>query len=263
MMEDGEISELCKMCGKPDKYKCPQCETKTCSLDCCKKHKQIYNCNGIRDPSKQPNKITELLVQRDYNYVNNVMQNTEMIQKKLVGITALPDAMRYKLLKHYARKMNVDVILAPKIMKKHRQNLSFYSIKDKQIHWCLEIQYLNTYYVTKPISQKTTILDAILQQDLFDSKLLDLYKINTSRDSLKCYFEEGKIQLNWQSYEVLDFTEQDEYKFKNQKKKLNQVNSHQKQTLFIDPNFTIEQMIKGYTVFEFPNIQMKFLFQNE
>jgi hypothetical protein len=39
--------------------------------------------------------------------------------------------MRYKLLKHYARKINVDVILAPKIMKKHRENLSFYSIKDK------------------------------------------------------------------------------------------------------------------------------------
>lgn len=80
------------------------------------------------------------------------MQTTEVIQKKLVGITALPDAMRYKLLKHYARKINVDVILAPKIMKKHRDNLSFYSIKDKQIHWCLELLFLGKSVVTKPIS---------------------------------------------------------------------------------------------------------------
>ena len=34
----------------------------------------------------------------------NTENIAKMIQKKLVGITALPDAMRYKLLKHYARR---------------------------------------------------------------------------------------------------------------------------------------------------------------
>ena len=78
-MEDGEISELCIICGKQDKYKCPGCEMRTCSLECCKKHKVLYNCNGKRDPAKMINKISENLVQQDYNYVNEVMQTTEII----------------------------------------------------------------------------------------------------------------------------------------------------------------------------------------
>lgn len=36
MIEEGEISELCRICGKKDKYKCPGCDIKTCSLLCCK-----------------------------------------------------------------------------------------------------------------------------------------------------------------------------------------------------------------------------------
>lgn len=70
-------------------------------------------------------------MQRDFGFLDETMKESETIQKKLIGITALPDAMRYKLLKHYARKQSIDLVLAPKIMYKHRQNISFYSIKDK------------------------------------------------------------------------------------------------------------------------------------
>lgn len=63
-------------------------------------------------------------------------------------------------------------------MTKHRDNLSFYSVKDKIIYWCLEIKYFEYSLVTKPIPSNTTFKDALLLQELFKSEILDKYSIN-------------------------------------------------------------------------------------
>lgn len=36
---------------------------------------------------------------RDYKFLSDVILGTEVIEKRLVGTNALPDALRYKLLK--------------------------------------------------------------------------------------------------------------------------------------------------------------------
>ena len=50
------ISKLgsCQMCkNNAAKYRCPRCETATCSLKCSKSHKKLKNfCDGIRDKTK-------------------------------------------------------------------------------------------------------------------------------------------------------------------------------------------------------------------
>ncbi|CAD8088387.1 unnamed protein product [Paramecium sonneborni] len=61
-----------------------------------KQDKFIRLLQKIQDPTKQPNNINQLLIQRNYNYVKRRILNTEMIQQNLVGITVLPDAMKYK-----------------------------------------------------------------------------------------------------------------------------------------------------------------------
>ncbi|CAI2166685.1 14468_t:CDS:2 [Funneliformis geosporum] len=38
----------CQNCDNDWKYKCPKCDFRSCSLDCCKLHKEKYSCNGIR-----------------------------------------------------------------------------------------------------------------------------------------------------------------------------------------------------------------------
>ena len=45
---------VCGVCGKNDaKYRCPKCETVSCSLACSKAHKKLKNsCDGIRDKTK-------------------------------------------------------------------------------------------------------------------------------------------------------------------------------------------------------------------
>lgn len=46
-------SNGCCICSNQEfKYRCPGCQLKTCSLDCCKQHKIRFNCNGIRDKTK-------------------------------------------------------------------------------------------------------------------------------------------------------------------------------------------------------------------
>ena len=44
----------CDICRKNrSKYRCPRCETVTCSLMCCKAHKRLKGyCDGIRDKTK-------------------------------------------------------------------------------------------------------------------------------------------------------------------------------------------------------------------
>ena len=44
----------CGVCGKNDaKYRCPKCETVSCSLVCSKSHKKLKkSCDGIRDKTK-------------------------------------------------------------------------------------------------------------------------------------------------------------------------------------------------------------------
>ncbi|CAG8435417.1 979_t:CDS:2 [Funneliformis mosseae] len=41
-------STKCQNCDNVWKYKCPRCNFHSCSLDCCKIHKEKYSCNGIR-----------------------------------------------------------------------------------------------------------------------------------------------------------------------------------------------------------------------
>lgn len=57
------------------KYTCPACNTKTCSVECVKRHKLRLECSGEVDPTKFiPNKLlssSQTLVNRDYNYLLN------------------------------------------------------------------------------------------------------------------------------------------------------------------------------------------------
>ena len=49
--EEGCIpSNICEMCElKEYKYCCPGCLIRTCSLECCNKHKINLGCNGKRN----------------------------------------------------------------------------------------------------------------------------------------------------------------------------------------------------------------------
>lgn len=67
----------CQICQQNEiKYTCPACNTKTCSLNCYKTHKERDSCTGKVDTTKfiQKQKLTDdpTHLNRDYNYLLNV-----------------------------------------------------------------------------------------------------------------------------------------------------------------------------------------------
>ncbi|WVQ85317.1 hypothetical protein IAT38_007482 [Cryptococcus sp. DSM 104549] len=45
-------SPACIICSSPSKYTCPRCALRTCSLPCSRTHKERDACSGVRDPAK-------------------------------------------------------------------------------------------------------------------------------------------------------------------------------------------------------------------
>lgn len=78
-----ELKELCQICYEQKfKYKCPKCGTKTCSLECVKKHKTQSQCDGVIDNAKfvkrSEFKENENLVHRDYNFLMKMNRTIEV-----------------------------------------------------------------------------------------------------------------------------------------------------------------------------------------
>jgi hypothetical protein len=55
MEEESTLCQVCKVDGKPPKYKCPACTIRFCSLECFKKHKNEgdgefseYHCDQFK-----------------------------------------------------------------------------------------------------------------------------------------------------------------------------------------------------------------------
>lgn len=84
--------EQCSVCLEKDfKYTCPACGTKTCSVECVKRHKLRSECTGQVDPTKfVPKKklsADQALVNRDYNYLLN-FERTVQLGKSDIKVNA-------------------------------------------------------------------------------------------------------------------------------------------------------------------------------
>ena len=64
----------CWNCNNKPIYKCPKCETRSCSLECVKKHKIEADCDGLRDKTKYVplQKFTDMDVVNDFRLLEDV-----------------------------------------------------------------------------------------------------------------------------------------------------------------------------------------------
>ncbi|KAI8988560.1 hypothetical protein BDF20DRAFT_793526, partial [Mycotypha africana] len=66
---------LCQICKRNEWiYTCPRCHTRTCCLDCVRKHKKETSCSGIRDKVAYIplQKYNESNMMSDYTYLEDV-----------------------------------------------------------------------------------------------------------------------------------------------------------------------------------------------
>lgn len=81
---------ICEVCNEAEsRYKCPRCGKRSCSLVCSKRHKVETGCSGqVHDPGYIPSEVikgadddkkeSNVLVQRDYNYLVQLRRNVEV-----------------------------------------------------------------------------------------------------------------------------------------------------------------------------------------
>uniref|UniRef100_A0A0N5BFG4 HIT-type domain-containing protein n=1 Tax=Strongyloides papillosus TaxID=174720 RepID=A0A0N5BFG4_STREA len=78
-LEEKDCVLLCQICNKnKHKYRCPKCQFKTCSLVCCKQHKEEYNCDGVKPPFVSVSKFSDFTDEKsieDQKFLHNLSQN--------------------------------------------------------------------------------------------------------------------------------------------------------------------------------------------
>ena len=80
--KSGVIScEVCKV--EVSLYCCPKCSMRTCSLKCCKIHKEKSNCNGKRDRTAfiALNQFSDSKLLSDYHFLEDVLQNNNRAKR--------------------------------------------------------------------------------------------------------------------------------------------------------------------------------------
>lgn len=126
----------CSSFENESKYRCPRCQTKTCSLPCTQKHKQRAACNGIRNPAeylKRSQLATPAGIDRDYNYLKGVERSIDVANRereergvdvvekaatKSIARARHPDSLLHK----YYVENRIDVRPAPTGMSRQKMN---------------------------------------------------------------------------------------------------------------------------------------------
>ncbi|RAH65425.1 zinc finger HIT domain-containing protein [Aspergillus aculeatinus CBS 121060] len=79
--EDSLLTDLCTICHlQPPKYRCPRCNTRTCSLPCTRRHKLWSQCSGVRDPAaylRRSELATATAFDRDFNFITGIERSIE------------------------------------------------------------------------------------------------------------------------------------------------------------------------------------------
>ena len=92
-MADPLLSTLCSIChAEPQKYKCPGCGTRTCSVPCIRKHKARAECSGQRNPRAYvpASQIrTEAGVDHDYNFLSSIERSKQRLEKEILETRGL------------------------------------------------------------------------------------------------------------------------------------------------------------------------------
>jgi hypothetical protein len=173
------------------KYSCPRCGTKSCGVACLNKHKKNGNCSGIADPfvSLHNKHIEVKEVQKDYLFVKDMLSNADKVKRTLSGVETFGmEPKRFKIMRMNARKIhNINLLHAPPIIERHRENISFFFVKTKTFYWVTEVLFwrevnneeVGSRFLTPPLADSLTILE-VMPEDFLCRDLLEL-GINTQK----------------------------------------------------------------------------------
>jgi len=166
----------CWNCNKKAIYKCPKCETRSCSLECVKKHKIEADCDGLRDKTKYVplQKFTDMDVVNDFRLLEDVSFQVDKCKRdKLKRSTRQgTETMIAPKLNRHLQKLQIQAkhrkcclkILPPHFTRR-KENSSFFDGKNRMIKWHMVLKFIN---IDKKISLSAVSETTKLWQILSD-----------------------------------------------------------------------------------------------
>ena len=181
-MEELAKSNSCCICNSNDvKYRCPGCSLRTCSLACCKKHKEVFNCDGQRErcPFLKISEFTDKNLVDDYFFLEKANGAIESAARKrrnicksgMAQMGELPNWM--KKLRYEARMRGTRIKFLPAGFKRRLRNHTSFMYREKIIEWTLEWLFLLDEHDTFKV-----IEDRVSESELLIARLTGLVEKN-------------------------------------------------------------------------------------
>lgn len=204
----------CEICNDVDyKYTCPGCNLKTCSVKCCKEHKILKNCNGVRDKTKYI-KLTEFSEKEllsDYTFleeqsrlIDSTKRDTLLANNKRREGDVTP-SMDY-LRKLAFQKYSIYLKFMPKNSTKRLNNKTRFDKLNKTISWYLEFDINNSGNIIsfdELVDPELTLNDVL--NKFYNKNELKLIQID---ESFKNYNNNNNFNL---LFEIRDFKLKEKY----------------------------------------------------
>ena len=158
---------LCQECVEaPANYQCPRCNRRTCSLSCCKAHKERTGCTGKRNRTEflPLARMSDATIRSDYHFLEDVLANIDggkrllhhmgaaqnqsrkesvpLIIRPMMELPQVNDdneppskRPRTNRLAQKAEDRGVTLLLMPPGMQRHKSNTSWYHTKTNTFYW--------------------------------------------------------------------------------------------------------------------------------
>ncbi|RMZ94757.1 box C D snoRNA 1 isoform X2 [Brachionus plicatilis] len=276
-----KLENPCELCHNvKSKYKCPACGIKTCSLECCRTHKENTGCTGQRDKTKFVSKeeFSENILINDYRFLEEQSRIIDAYQRAselgeehiLSGKTLSSPSLEndpsknlqfygtYENLRKFVHKQsNICLKLMPPQSTRHVNNKTRFNRARNMVSWSLEFVFhlskLDEKYFrfdTKKVlfSSKET-LESCLKYfyEKFQMNLFDLSALKYEKNEVKA----NKINLLIEQYRDI-FQNQDFDKLN----VLFEIKDLKEQKIFylkFNLNQTLEDCLENQTLIEYPS----------
>lgn len=276
-----KLENACEICHKVKSiYKCPGCSIKTCSLICCRTHKQNTCCTGQRDKTKFVSKeeFSENLLINDYRFLEEHSRIIDAYQRaselgeehilngKTLTCTNLDNDPSknlqfygtYENLRKFVHKQsNIFLKLMPPQSTRHMNNKTRFNRLKNMVSWSIEFIFhlakLEDKYFrfdTKKVlfSSKETLRNCLKYfYQKFHMDLFDLTSLKYEKNQLKVK------KINFLNEEYKDIFENQSFDNLNVLFETKDFKEHKRFYVKFDLDQTLGDCLKNQTLIEYPS----------
>ena len=264
------MSTKCEICVvNLHKYTCPRCSLKSCSLDCCRKHKLDTGCTGQRDKTKfiKKDEFNEMELLNDYKFLEeqyNMIDAAQRTAQQLDTVdpiqTTVHTGFFENLRKFVAAELKINLKLMPLQATRHLANKTRFNRNTKEVSWSLElIFHLNDRNGDKNLLKLNTNKNLFSSKDTLHNVLSkfyqkyksDLFETPSSKSKSDTTASSNSIALYTEFNSVFEaecFNDENIHV-------LQQIDDFEKKKKYfikLDLNDTLEAVLRHKTIIEYP-----------